>query len=144
MLDKGVQGVVGNFVLKTDPLPVCLCGFYVTTLCMEQLSALLFCGILKCFFIHLKNTSEHFNSSSSDSIPPQFLLDPNSETLADIHEKSSHVCCISCFHETRVVPHFGSCFDLLLECPESCAHLKFTNEPKTLSDIVQRPRLLQP
>lgn len=71
MLDKGVQGVVGNFVLKTDPLPVCLCGFYVTTLCMEQLSALLFCGRLEAF-LHTfkKNTSEHFNSSSSDFIPP--------------------------------------------------------------------------
>lgn len=56
MLDKGVQGVVGNFVLKTDPLPVCLCGFYVTTLCMEQFSALLFCGILKVFLHTFKKT----------------------------------------------------------------------------------------
>lgn len=47
-----MQGVVGNFVLKTDPLPECLCGFYVTALCMEQLSALLLCrGLIG--FLHI-------------------------------------------------------------------------------------------
>lgn len=111
MLDKRVQGVVGNFVLKTDPLPVCLCGFYVTTLCMEQLSALLFWGRLEAF-LHLKKHIRALYSSSSDSIPPPFLLDANSETLADIHEKSSHIC----FHETRVVPRwkFSTAFQFLL------------------------------
>lgn len=58
MLDKRVQGVVGNFVLKTDPLPVCLRGFYVT-LCMEQLSALLFFGSLVAFLHTFTNLRKH-------------------------------------------------------------------------------------
>jgi len=75
MLDKRVQGVVGNFVLKTDPLPVCLRGFYVT-LCMQQLSALLFFGSLIAF-LHTFTNFYHqaFLIVHLHAVLPQFLLD---------------------------------------------------------------------
>jgi len=127
MLDKGVQGVVGNFVLKTDPLPVCLCGFYVTTLCMEQLSALLFCGRLEAFLHTYKKT--HPSTLILHLLIPFHLSLYWTPTLKHWQICKRNQVPFTAFHETRVVPHFGSCPDLLVEC-QSYVFLKFTNYPK--------------
>lgn len=140
-----MQGVVGNFVLKTDPLPVCLCGFYVTTLCMEQLSALLFCGRLEVFLYTFKKT--HPSTLILHLLIPFHLSFYWTPTLKHWQIYMRNQVMFAAFHafmKQELYLISVSCSDLLVECPESCAFLKFTNEPKTLSDIVQRPRLLQP
>lgn len=92
-----MQGVVGNFVLKTDPLPVCLHGFYVT-LCMEKLSALLFFGSLVWFLHTFTNLRKNISSTlivqfHAVLIPTCISFDRttkvNSGTLTDIHKKLS-------------------------------------------------------